>query len=165
MATTGAYLLVYLVRWQWNRALICGVLFVACEVLLIGRAVLHRLRALDERLSNLTADDRVRVQVVASRPEPHDRFAWMRESVTRTNVFLPVLLGAGVLASAAAWVVESVARRTATPALERSLTVSLRPLAFPSGGFLTPTPPPVPRRRSSWRRVGFVVAAAAVAGG
>ena len=164
MATTGVYLVVYLFRWQWNRALICGVLFVACEVLLIGRAILQRLRALDDRLTNLTVD-RVGVRIVAARPEPTDRFAWLRESVTQTNVFLPVLLGAGVLASAAAWVVEGVARRTATPALERSLTASLRPLAFPTGGFLAPAAPAVPRRRSSWRRVGFVAAAAAVAGG
>ena len=165
-ATTGAYLVVYLVRWQWNRALIAGVLFVACEVLLIGRLVLQRLRTLDERMTALSDVDRPRVRLITSRPEPRDRFAWMQESVTRTNVFLPVLLGAGVLASAAAWVVEVVARRTARPALERSLVTSLGALAFPGGGFLGAAPTTDVRRSAPWwRRAGFVLAAAAVAGG
>ena len=165
MATTGVYLIVYLFRWQWNRALICGVLFVACEVLLLGRIILQRLRRLDERLSSL-GEERVRARIVAARPEPKDRFEWLEESVTRTNVFLPVLLGAGVLASAAAWVVENVARRTAGPALERSLAGSLGTLAFPAGGFLGEVPAPVRTGMSPrWRRAAFVVAAAAVAGG
>ena len=165
MATTGVYLIVYLFRWQWNRALICGVLFVACEVLLLSRMILQRLRRLDERLSSL-GEERVQARIVATRPEPKDRFAWLEESVTRTNVFLPVLLGAGVLASAAAWAVENIARRTARPALERSLAGSLGALAFPTGGFLGEAPAPARTGLpTGWRRAAFVLAAAAVAGG
>ena len=34
MAVLGAYVFVYLYRWEWNRALFAGVLFVAAEVAL-----------------------------------------------------------------------------------------------------------------------------------
>lgn len=164
LATTGAYLVVYLVRWQWNRALICGVLFVATEVLFLARMILDRLRTIDERLAAMATQDRAQVRLVQTRPNPRDRFAWLRESTTRTNVFLPVLLGAGVLASAAAWAVEFIARRTARPALERSLATALVPLAFPAGGFVGPAPAVAPaRRRSPWRTVAVGVAATVVA--
>jgi hypothetical protein len=155
MATTGTYLVIYLVRWQWNRALISGVLFVATEVLVVGRSVLHRLTALDARLAALAEQDRVRLRIVEHRPLPADRFAWLQEATTRTNVFLPLLLGAGVFASAAAWVVESVARRTAQPAMERSLVRGLTPLAFPEGGFMAPSRAVAvhrPPTAATWRR-------------
>jgi len=165
LMTTGVYLIVYLFRWQWNRALICGVLFVATEVLIVGRLVLQRMRAIEERLAALAVDDRPRVRLVQSRPERTDRFAWLRDATTRTNVFLPLLLGAGVLASAAAWAVEALARRTARPALERSLAISLAPLAFPAGGFIGPLPSEAPARPAhpGWRRVGVGLASAVVA--
>lgn len=164
-ATTGVYLLVYLYRWQWNRALICGVFFLATEVLVIGRLILGRLRAIDERLAALP-DERVHQRLVETRPEPVDRFEWLRSSAGRTNVFLPVLLGAGVLASGIAWAVEALARRTARPTMERSLAVALAPLGFPAGGFLAPTAPvPVRAGRPGWQRVALVLAVAAVAGG
>jgi len=157
--STGVYLIVYLYRWQWNRALICGVLFVATEVLLIGRLVLQRLRALEDRLDAAAAraPDPVRVRLVETRPPATDRFAWLRESTTRTNVFLPVLLGAGVFASAAAWAVEGLARRTARPAMESALAGDLGRLAFPTGGFLGAAPEAAARQA---RRKVLVVAAA-----
>lgn len=164
--STGAYLVVYLVRWQWNRALICGVLFIATEVLLIGRLVLQRLRSIEDRIDARLPADAVHRSLVETRPPPVDRFAWLREASTRTNVFLPVLLGAGVLASALAWLVETVARRTARPALERSLVTALEPLALPSGGFLGPAPAPAAARRSSGgQRLGLLLATLAVAVG
>lgn len=164
-ASTGVYLIVYLYRWQWNRALICGVLFLATEVLVIARLILQRLRSIEERVAaaDTAAGQRVQVHLLETRPEPVDRFAWLRESVTHTNVFLPVLLGAGVLASAVAWAVEGVARRTAQPAMERTLVGALRPLAFPTGGFLIAPPPPAPVERHRLRRVSVGIAALAVA--
>lgn len=160
--TTAVYLVVYLARWQWNRALICGVLLLATEVLIVGRLIIRRLRAIEERLAGMSAAERVQLRVVQHRPEPTDRFAWMRDATTRTNVFLPVLLGAGVLASVVAWVVEAVARRTARPTMERSLVAALAPLSFPAGGFFDEAPPGptavAPRRR--WGRRGALAAAA-----
>lgn len=164
--STGAYLAVYLFRWQWNRALICGVLFIATEVLVIGRLVLHRLRSIEHRLDVTVPVDPVHRALVDTRPTPADRFAWMREASTRTNVFLPVLLGAGVLASALSWLVETAARRTARPVVERSLVSSLASLSFPPGGFLGPGREPTPVKPSSapWR-AGLLLATVGVAVG
>ena len=163
--STGVYLIVYLYRWQWNRALITGILFLATEVLLIGRLVLQRLRTIEDRLAvpppvTSAAPADVHRTLVDLRPVPTDRFAWIRESATtRTNVFLPVLLGAGVLASALAWAVEAVARRTARPAMEHALVDALGPLAFPTGGFLATGSVPArsaPRRSpGAWAGLGI----------
>ncbi len=46
-------------------------------------------------------------------------------------MFVPVLLGAGVVLSALAWVVERLARVTAGAALERGLAVRLAVLSLP----------------------------------
>ena len=79
-------------------------------------------------------------------PEPRPPFAWLEPD--RLGVFLPILLGAGVLASAAAWVVEALARKTARPALERRLAARLEVFALPAGGLLGPGPAePVRRAR------------------
>jgi hypothetical protein len=64
-------------------------------------------------------------------------------------VFIPVLLGAGVLLSGVATAVERIAGATARPVLERRLALRLQPLALPTGGLLgvsAPTALPAPRR-------------------
>jgi hypothetical protein len=52
------------------------------------------------------------------------------------GVFVPVLMGMGVVASALAWVIERLARATARPALERRLAARLAPLSWPDGGLV-----------------------------
>jgi hypothetical protein len=68
---------------------------------------------------------------------------------------LPVLLGAGVVASGVAWLVESVARRVAQPALDRPAVAALGRLSFPPGGLLGAggTPPVRNRRFKRWMLV------------
>jgi hypothetical protein len=67
-----------------------------------------------------------------------------------------------VLASAAAWAVETLARATARPVLERRLAGRLGALALPAGGLLRPAPPAAavtpPRRvpRTLWRGTASV---------
>lgn len=138
----GAYTIVYLVRWEWNRAIIAGLFFVAVELVFIAMVVVDRLRALEDRLDDLGTrpvtpiDPVVRDAIADAAPPTVDRFGWLRDQVGRTNVFLPVLLGAGVLASSLAWVVERVARATLSPVRERRLAESLGVLRPPVGGFL-----------------------------
>jgi hypothetical protein len=85
-------------------------------------------------------------------------------------VFLPILLGAGVLASAAAWAVESLARATAGPALERRLAYRLAAFDLPAGGLLGPPPagPATTVRRPVvrwwWWALGVVAVASLAAG-
>jgi hypothetical protein len=160
LVASGVYTVVYLYRWEWHRAIIAGVLFVGTEVALATAAILHRLRKLDERLDHLSLSGaepdgrgRTRARLSDSAPATRKPFAWLGADRGELNVFLPVLLGAGVLASGLAWVVEAIARSTARPVLERRLAVQLAPLSLPAGGLLgplAPAPPVVERGR--WRR-------------
>lgn len=143
-AATAVYTIVYLYRWEWHRALVAAVFLVVAEVALATIAVLRRLSALDQRLDTLAAASPpagtmdVLSRVRESAPPPRPAFAWLNPQ--GTNVFLPILLGAGVLASAAAWAVETLARATARPVLERRLALRLGALALPAGGLLRPAP-------------------------
>jgi hypothetical protein len=76
------------------------------------------------------------------------------------GVFLPVLLGAGVLVSAVAWLIEHLARATVSPTLERRLAVRLDTLALPPGG-LRGEPVADVARRPNWGRRSAVVVLAA----
>ena len=39
LVASGGYVLVYLYRWEWNRALMAGVFFLAAEIALVGAAL------------------------------------------------------------------------------------------------------------------------------
>jgi hypothetical protein len=168
---------IYLVRWEWNRAIIAGIFFLAAEIIVASALILERIRRSEDRIVALLDGDRiVRAPDTAwsdegwadasaatlealrsTAPPPPDRFAWIRDQSGQMNVFLPVLLGAGVVASALAWLVEHLARATVSPALERRLARRLDVLALPAGGFLgVPQPAPVARR--TWPiRIGIVI--------
>ena len=161
-AACAGYTVIYLYRWEWHRALMAGIFLVVAEVALATMAILRRLAALDARLDALAAAppaDRPTNDVLGhlreTAPPPRPVFAWLSPDGSTTNVFLPILLGAGVLASAAAWVVETLARATARPALERRLATRLGALALPAGGLLGPpaavAAPPHRTPRLLWR--------------
>lgn len=157
----GTYMILYLTRWEWNRAIIAGLFFVAVELVVVATLLFERLRRLEARLDALavapppvadlrtpTRGDAVEDPTLdalrATAPPARDHFGWMRDQAGQTSVFLPVLLGAGVLASALAWAVEHVARATLTPVRERHLAEGLGLLRPPPAGLLGPPPcPPV----------------------
>lgn len=136
-AASAVYLFVYLARWEWNRALISGMLLVIVEVLVVGGVVLSRLGRLERAVearpeggarAGIALDHLRRTRPPASRP-----FAWLDPARARgTNVFVPVLLGAGVVVSGLAWLVERVARAVARPGMEQDLARSLDAIAYPS---------------------------------
>ena len=132
MFFTALYFFVYLWRWEWNRALIAGVLFVATEVAMVSAIVLSRLRGLQERMH--APDPGVLARIRETAPPARDHFEWLSPKSGRLGVFVPVLIGMGVVASGLAWLVERLARATAGPALERGLASRLAPLAWPTGG-------------------------------
>jgi hypothetical protein len=143
MAAAGWYVFVYLHRWEWNRALVSGIIFIAAEVALLGALVIERLRRLDRRIDRLDerANERVLQQLHEHAPPPARPFRWLDSS--QTNVFVPVLLGAGVVLSGLAWLVDRVARLTAVPSMERGLARRLGTLQPPAGGLLgDPAPDP-----------------------
>lgn len=175
LGASGWYVAVYLARWEWNRALMAGVIFVAAELGLLGLVLVDRLARLERRLDeHLPAPGSVRVTTAASsapdrpgaagsptrragRGEPDPRvlarvrdaapsrrpFAWL-DPADRLSVFVPVLLGAGVVLSGVAWLVERIARLTGGTSLERGLASRLDVLALPPGGLLGGDDPPDP---------------------
>jgi hypothetical protein len=134
LVITGLYFFVYLWRWEWNRALIAGVLFVATEVAMATATILDRLHQLGNRLP--PADPAVLARIRETAPPPHDHFEWLSPRSGQLGVFVPVLIGMGVVASGLAWLVERLARATAGPALEQGLAARLGPLAWPAGGLV-----------------------------
>lgn len=176
-AASAGYTFVYLYRWEWHRAIVAALFLVVAEVAIAAAAILRRLAALDGRLAAMGSPSPavaagrepagpavpplVLHRVREAAPPPRPVFAWLAPD--RTGVFLPILLGAGVLASALAWVVEGLARATARPVLEHRLATRLGTLALPAGGLLGPEPPaatrpPARRLTRPWRAGLGVVA-------
>ncbi len=135
LVSSGSYVFAYLYRWEWNRALICGVIFLAAEIALATLFLSGRLRRLGEDTASLRAERTAR-QLRATAPAGRDHFAWISRPQDM-HVFVPVLMGAGIVLSALAWGVERIARLTARPILERGLARRLATMAPPVGGFVT----------------------------
>ncbi|MFI9148976.1 hypothetical protein [Streptomyces sp. NPDC053367] len=161
-AAAGAaiYFIVYLYRWQWQRAVLCGVVLLVVEVLLLGLVLVGRLGRVEERMHDYDLRQREFTErqrdVLArlrqeQRPEEAPRaarFRWLEEPAERTYVFVPVLMVTGVLLSGIAWLVQRVAVSAARPA-ERKLAGRLAVLAAPdpaAGLDLDDVPPPAARR-------------------
>ncbi|MBE8473051.1 hypothetical protein [Streptomyces justiciae] len=139
-AGAGTYLVVYLYRWQWQRAMLCGVLLLVVEVMLLGIVLLGRLTRIEDRLRDsdrrqreLAARQEDALARLRGAPEPAagpGRFRWLEDPAERTYVFVPVLMVTGVLLSGLAWVVQRIASATARPA-ERRLAGRLAVLTAP----------------------------------
>jgi hypothetical protein len=140
LLASGAYVFIYLYRWEWHRALFVAVVFVAIEVALATGLVLRQLATsstpLQEQVGPRAGPDPAVLARLRSTPPRSDHFAWLARDLSRTNVFVTALLGGGVLLSAGAWAVDRLAHRTAGPALDRDLALRLRALAFPADGLL-----------------------------
>lgn len=113
---SGTYLLVYLYRWEWNRALISGLLFLIAEVAFLGAVVVRRLVALERRIGDRTSGPSSDADTPAppTRREGDDEtpmFPWLEPG--SLGVFVPVLLGVGAILSALAYAVERIAAATA----------------------------------------------------
>ncbi|MCZ7527164.1 MAG: hypothetical protein M5U14_12750 [Acidimicrobiia bacterium] len=144
---SGWYFFVYLTRWEWNRAIVSGLIFLAAEIALVGGVVLERLGRVGRELA-ATRRPEPRPELLArvreAAPPSRSPFAWLDPDDGRLGVFVPVLLGAGVIVSAVAWVVERVARATARPSLERGLALRLGSLALPEDGLVPEAEPADP---------------------
>ena len=102
LAGSATYVIVYLWRWEWNRALITGVLFLATLIVVATWAILSSLHRLGERLDRIEDQGRSTSQVAntlrrASAGHATRHFDWLREPPDRLGVFVPILLGAGAV--------------------------------------------------------------------
>jgi hypothetical protein len=131
--TAALYMIVSLNRWEWTRALFFGLIVVIAEIGLATGLVLRRLTHLEH---SRAADREVLDALRETRPPAADRFAWLKESVGRSNVFITFLVGGGVIISGIAWLVDRVASNTATPLAEERLASALGPISYPPGGLL-----------------------------
>lgn len=149
IAASGAYLFIYLYRWEWNRAVIAGIFFIAAFLALAAGMLFERMNRIEEKIEALgrAQHEETLAAIRDTAPEPKDRFKWLG-SGDQMSVFVPVLMGAGVVFSGIAWLVEKLARATARPAMEEGLAFRLAPIALPQGGFLAPVGdmPVQPRR-------------------
>ena len=153
MGGAGWYVFVYLYRWEWNRALISGVIFLAAEIGLMSTLVIGRLARIERRLDEggvattpsgpssralrrVEPDPAVLARLRESAPPPREPFAWLTKRPQEVSVFVPVLLGAGAVLSGLAWVVERLGRRLTGPTQERSLARRLHVIALPPDGFV-----------------------------
>lgn len=121
LVTSGTYLLVYLYRWEWNRALISGLFFVAAEVALATGTLMRRFDRIERRLDEAEStreEPQVERTGGAAVERPHP-FAWLEPD--GLGVFVPVLLGIGVILSAIAYVVERVAALSGTWESDRAV--------------------------------------------
>lgn len=151
LAASGIYLFVYLYRWEWNRAMIAGVILLIAEIALIGSLAMEKLTSIEERLRTLEGDGNKTLDTIKeTAPAPKSRFKWLTGDGD-LNVFVPVLMGAGVLFAGIAWAVERFARLTARPALEQGLAMRLAPLALPEGSLTAPLVSRAPARRVSFK--------------
>lgn len=133
LVVAAAYMVVSLNRWEWNRAMFFGLVVVIAEVALASALILSRLSRLTAALE---VDPTVLDVLRETRPPQPNRFEWLEQASSRTNVFIIFLVGGGVLLSTVAWIVDHVASRTATPVAEVRLTRQLRPIGYPPGGLL-----------------------------
>ncbi|MDN3020995.1 hypothetical protein [Streptomyces sp. S.PB5] len=177
-AGAGTYLVVYLYRWQWQRAMLCGVLLLVVEVLLLGIVMLGRLTRIEERIS---ASDR-RQRELAARQEDalarlrqpalereETQFRWLADPADKAYVFVPVLMVTGVVLSGLAWVVQRIAAATGRPA-ERRLAGRLAVLTAPDPASPDdledlPAPAAVPPRGRTVRMAAVGVVGVALLGG
>ncbi|MFE7156976.1 hypothetical protein [Streptomyces sp. NPDC057636] len=170
----GYYVVLYLVRWEWQRALICGVLLLIIEVFLATVILLARFTRLDERLGRSDARmEEIRRRLEETRAPVPNRFRWIHSAdltelngTHRTFVFVPILMVAGAALSGAALVIQKVASATIRPGAERRLAGRLTALAAPpdapcAGAVQLEDRPAVPRANSGRKWFG---AAAAIVG-
>jgi hypothetical protein len=133
LLTGAGYMIVSLNRWEWTRALFFGLIVLIAEIGLATGVVLRRLTQMEH---SRAADREILDALRETRPPAPDRFAWLKESVGRSNVFITFIVGGGVILSGVAWLVDRVASNTSTPIGEERLARSLGRISYPTGGLL-----------------------------
>ena len=174
LVASGSYVLIYLYRWEWNRALISGLFFLTALISLTTAMILAGLQKLSGRIDRLEARSRSSDQTAgtiraANAAHAARHFRWLRESPDRLGVFVPLLIGAGALLSAVAYTIERVAGAVAGRSVDRTTAALLAPdLPFGADRTGTERAPTLealdastPRRRGGRGRQVIVTGAAA----
>jgi hypothetical protein len=124
------YVFRYMAVWEFHRSMFAALLFIGAEVAVASALVIRAVRR-----SRPEPDPQVLARVRESAPR-RDHFAWLRPDPDQLNVFVTVLIGGGLVVSGLAWLLERVARGTATGQLEEGLASRLSEVGFPPGGLV-----------------------------
>ncbi|WP_416968021.1 hypothetical protein [Streptomyces sp. 4F14] len=170
-AYAGYYMVLYLTRWEWQRALMSGVLLLVVEVFLATVVLLTRFARIEERMEASDARvEEVRRRLEQSRQQHPGQFRWVRsvdmqelDGTQRTFVFVPVLMAAGAALSGVAMVIQKIAGATARPGAERRLAGRLAALTAPELGPRDPRTTIENRPATAPARTGRKLTAAAAA--
>lgn len=163
----GYYMVLYLTRWEWQRALMSGMLLLIVEVFLATILVLTRVSRLEQHMEQSDARmEEVRRRLEQTRSPHQNQFRWMHSvdmdelrGTNRTFVFVPVLMAAGAALSGVAMIIQKIAGATARPGAERRLAGRLAALTAPPLGIRTSRDrlaetPAVPRARTKGKLIG-----------
>jgi hypothetical protein len=154
LAVSGAYVIIDLARWEWNRAIVSGLVCIAALVIVVAMVLTRQLRRLEERVEALA--DRQRSEVVlpgtglsgiavhgalrdATAEAASARFRWLETPPDRLGVFVPVLLGAGVIVSLLTYLIERIAGAVASVTVDRATVRALEPDLPLGTGLVDPT--------------------------
>ncbi len=170
LLVSGAYVLVYLYRWEWNRAFISGLFFLTALVSLTTGMVVRSLQQLSGRIDRLEARtrgiDQTTLTIGRSNAAHASRhFKWLREPPQGFGVFVPLLIGAGALLSALAYVIERLAGAIAGTTVDTVTARLLTPDAGLDPGRTDDEPGEGPTRRTGRHPLGLLVQVAAAAVG
>jgi hypothetical protein len=122
LAGSGIYVLVYLARWEWVRAQIAGLFFLAALISFATGLILRRIDGLRATQTRPTA--------AVDPVTPASPFPWLYEAKGSTHVFLPVLLGFGLLLGLLAAGVERLVGLAAGPRMS-ALRTEEPPASWP----------------------------------
>ncbi|MGI5397428.1 hypothetical protein [Streptomyces sp. CA-251251] len=167
-AYAAYYTVLYLTRWEWQRALISAMLFLIIEVLLATVLLLTRFARLENRLDESVARmEDVRDRLEQTRAPARGRFNWLAPAALdevggpqRTFVFVPVLMVAGAALSGLATVLQKIAGASVGRGAERRLAGRLTALTAPPVGTAESleSHPAVPRVRPVRRTLSVAAA-------
>jgi hypothetical protein len=127
------YMVVSLNRWEWNRALFFGLIVLIAEIALATGLVLRKLTRIDRAPST---QHELLAAIRESRPEPPDRFAWLKETTRGTGVFITFVVAGGLIISVIGWLIDRIASTTSTTLAEERLAGDLQSIAYPEGGLV-----------------------------
>jgi hypothetical protein len=127
------YMVVSLNRWEWNRALFFGLIVLIAEIALATGLVLRKLTRIDRAPST---QKELLEAIRESRPEPPDRFAWLKETTRGTGVFITFVVAGGLIISVIGWLIDRIASTTSTALAEERLAGDLQSIAYPDGGLV-----------------------------
>ncbi len=151
---SSIYVVIDLARWEWNRAVISALVMIAALIVLVAMMLFRQLHRIEQRMDALERSgdvDTLGALRSANAAAAGRHFRWLERPPDGLGVFIPVLLGAGVLMSLVAYLIERIAGLFAAATLDPR-TASKLGADLPLGNGLPPSAQLDPMTRAPVRR-------------